>query len=164
MKTLEAISILSIKEPSITLEILKKAYRKACKTYHPDLNKAGTEMMKIVNAAYEHLSKKKFPIEEEETSKVDISEALETALNAIINLEGINIEVCGTWLWISGDTRQYRAVFKEAGFKWSGKKQMWYFRIESEAKKGWRKSFTMEAIRTMHGSTQIKGKSFYKIA
>ena len=39
----------------ITPEIAKKAHRTACKKYHPDINAAGEEMMKLVNEAYDVL-------------------------------------------------------------------------------------------------------------
>jgi len=40
----------------------------------------------------------------------------------------ITIEICGSWIWLSGDTRKYRKQFKETGFFYTYKKKMWYWR------------------------------------
>ncbi len=50
MKISDAAQILEI-SGTVTPEIVQAAYRAAAKKYHPDLNPAGAEMMKIVNAA-----------------------------------------------------------------------------------------------------------------
>lgn len=93
MKTIDALNILSINEKEISLEMVKKAYRQACKVYHPDINPAG---MQAVNEAYKSLSKKHFPIIVAESDVIsNYGEALNTALNSIINCYGIVIEVCG---------------------------------------------------------------------
>lgn len=39
----------------ITPEDVKAAYKKAAMKFHPDINPAGGEMMKLVNAAYDVL-------------------------------------------------------------------------------------------------------------
>ena len=62
MKTIDALNILSINEKEVTQEMVKKAYRQACKVYHPDINPAGTAMMQAVNEAYESLSSESYPI------------------------------------------------------------------------------------------------------
>ena len=165
MKTSEAISILSIVETSISLDTLKKAYRKACKIFHPDINPAGEKMMKIVNSAYDLLKGKSFPIQlEKEGSTTSLPVELEKALNAVISLEGIEIEVCGVWIWVSGDTKSHKEAFKAAGYKWSGKKKMWYFRVEAQGFKGKRRAYSMDKIRALHGSQSVQTKTYKKLA
>ena len=165
MKTSEAISILSIVETSISLDALKKAYRKACKIFHPDINPTGEKMMKIVNSAYDFLKGRSFPIElEKESSTTSLPIELEKALNAVISLKGIDIEVCGVWIWISGDTKPHKEAFKVAGYKWSGKKKMWYFRVEAQGFKGKRRAYSMDKIRTLHGSQSVQTKTYKKLA
>jgi curved DNA-binding protein CbpA len=160
MTTTEALSILSITESSISLEMVKKFYRKACKKFHPDVNPMGEKMMKIVNSAYEFLKGKVFPLNaEKEENGINLGEELNNALNSISSLKGLKVEICGVWIWVGGNTKAYKDIFKENGFFWSPKKAKWYFRIQSEKKyRGKRKAFSMDEIRQRHGSNPFKAK------
>jgi DnaJ domain len=154
----DAASVLGL-DGHITPEMVKQAYRKACSLYHPDRNPAGLEMMKAVNAAYETLKDFTGVVEGEE----GYDEALNEAINAIINLTGIEIEICGAWVWVSGNTKPHKEVLGKngAGFYWASKKMMWYFRPEDW--KGGRGNKTIEEIRAKHGSIKVKTKESFKL-
>lgn len=156
MNIRDAISILEITEKSLTEEKLKLAYRRAAQKYHPDRNPAGLEMMKLVNAAYESLKNCCGNIEAGEHGASEYGEHINAALNAIIGL-GLNIEVCGAWVWISGNTKPHKEKLKEAGFKWASKKCCWYFRPE-DYKSRRHKSWLMSDIRNKYGSQIIKNE------
>jgi len=79
-------------------------------------------------------------------------------LNSIIDLEGIEIEICGAWVWVSGETYPHKAIFKEANFKYAGKKKRWYFRPDDWESKA-RGNFSMDDIRNKYGSDKPKRKS-----
>lgn len=81
--------------------------------------------------------------------------ALREMLNKIIHLSDITIEICGAWLWISGNTYQYRKELKEYGFKWASKKSQWYWHSEAFRKKG-KKALSMNDIRSYYGSTEVQ--------
>jgi hypothetical protein len=137
----------------INPETVKKAYRRACSAYHPDRNPAGLEMMKAVNLAFEALK--------DITDKIDLDETvlnygddLNAAINAVINLN-VTIEVCGAWLWVSGDTYPLREILKGAGFKWSKPKKMWYFR-PADFKSYSRGKYSIDEIRAKYGSDNIR--------
>lgn len=125
MKTIDALNILAIEENEVTLEMVKQAYRQACKTYHPDINPAGAAMIQAVNEACESLCVESFPIT---FNAGDISynygEELNSALNAIISCMGLIIEICGALIWVSGDTKTNKEVLKEAGYFWSKQKSV----------------------------------------
>lgn len=159
----DALKILDLPQQS-TFEDIKKAYRIACSKYHPDRNPAGLEMMKLVNSAYQSLSdyvadgvSGDSDFVHEET----LGDELNAALNAIINL-GLTIEICGSWIWVSGDTKPHREILKGAGYRFAPKKVMWSFcggeRTTSRGK------FSMDDIRSRHGSTNVKGQSYKQIA
>jgi curved DNA-binding protein CbpA len=129
MKMTDAASILGL-SGTVSVSDIKKAYRVAALKYHPDKNPAGAEMMKIINAAFDVLKDfaELIPCDDEENTQ-DYPEAVNTALNAIIGLDGISMEVCGAW--VSGETFKHKAVLKRAGFKFASKKKSWYFRPEN---------------------------------
>ncbi len=104
MTSYDAAKILGL-SGNITPEIAKDAYRKACKKYHPDINPAGEEMMKLVNTAYNVLQDFSGDVKEQET---EYGEQLNNALNAIFNLSGLLIEICGAWVWVSGATKAHK--------------------------------------------------------
>lgn len=138
---------------TVTKHDIKKAYNTVALKYHPDKNPAGGEMMKVINAAFDALKgyEGQNPSEEQEGNVQDYGEAINGALNAIFDLEGLIIEVCGAWLWVSGDTFKYKTTLKETGFKFASKKKSWYFHPENW-KSTSRGAFSMDDIRNQYGS------------
>ena len=161
MKAIDALNVFGLRVDA-TFEMIKAAYRKACMQYHPDRNPAGLEMMKIVNAAYTALSDYQ-PESCSAGSEEDLNlgEDLNRALNAIITL-GLTIEICGSWIWVSGDTRPHKETLKEAGYKWASKKLMWHFR-PADYKSFNRGKWTINEIREKHGSVSVKSKTYMQL-
>jgi hypothetical protein len=159
MKTIDALNILSITAREITEDMVKLAYRKACKIYHPDINPAGLAMMQAVNEAYESLLAECFPIFVSDTEVINnYGEILNTALNAIINCLGLTIEICGAWIWVSGETKPNKDILKSSGFMWSHQKEMWYFRPQSQKKRFYRGQSSIDEIRVKYGSEKINSR------
>ena len=144
----EALTILNL-SGDITPSDTKLAYRRACAQFHPDRNPAGLEMMKIINAAYDVL--RDYTGSSEQTAENHFADELSDAINAVVNLDGVIVEVCGTWIWLSGETYQHRAIIKDAGYKFASKKKMWYFGEHSAG----RGAAPIEQIRTTYGSKTI---------
>ena len=148
MKLLDALNTLGIKSTkTLDKKEVKKAFHLACMKYHPDRNPAGNEMMKMVLQAWEVLQKENFPINCEgfETGDCyDYGKEINDALNKIVGIEGIQIEVCGSWVWVSNTRYDQRSIFclprqydpetkkpvadDEIRFRWSRDKKRWYFR------------------------------------
>lgn len=149
MNNYDATKILGI-SGEINPTIVKKAYRAASFKYHPDRNPAGEEMMKAVNEAFETLENFEGNLEHEQA---EYGEALNTALSAIWGLEGLNLELCGAWLWVDGETKEHKTALKEAGFKWASKKKKWFFRPEGFKSRS-RGNLSMDDIRTKYGTQQ----------
>jgi hypothetical protein len=163
MKINDAAKILNL-NGDVTQELIKTAYRRASSKYHPD--KGGSEeMMKAVNQAYEALKNYDgYSVDSgEQSQKNSYSDALNDAINAILNLEGIEIEVCGAWVWLTGETKKHaKALGKHgAGFFYASKKQAWYFR-PNDWKSVSRGSFSLEDIRNRHGSQSVTTKQSNK--
>lgn len=164
MKITDAAQILEL-SGHVSPGDVKRAYRSAAMKYHPDRNPAGAEMMKIVNAAYDVLKEYTGDIEQTEHAQQSgeggsYPEALNEALNAVFGLDGLDIEICGAWVWIDGDTYTHRAALKEAGFRFASKKKRWYFRPEN-----WRSSsrgqYSMDEIRGKYGSVRPEFRRDY---
>ena len=84
---------------------------------------------------------------------------LDQAIEALEPLP-VNVELCGSWLWISGDTKPHKDALKALGCMCASKKKKWYWR-EAGAGRAWFPSSTeynMESIRADYGSKQIKGQ------
>jgi hypothetical protein len=164
----DALHTLGLKANDINAELIKQAYRIACSKYHPDRNPAGLEMMKLVNGAYAALEDfinggqfDKSVKKEHEAGSENYGQAINDALNKIITL-GLEIEICGSWIWVSGNTKPFKDILKEAGFKWAPKKEMWHFRPD-DYKSFNRGTWDMDKIRMKHGSQIIKNKTYVRI-
>ena len=164
MKLSDAAHILSL-TGTVGTEDIKLAYRRAAKKYHPDRNPAGLEMMKMVNEAYELLKEYSGNLEDEGATVegTEYTGALSEALNLIINLEGLIIEVCGAWVWVGGETYPHRKILNDANFTYAGKKKRWYFRPD-DWKSSSRGSFEMDDIRENFGSNRPVAKAQAAIA
>ena len=127
----------------------KKIYKKLAKVLHPDVG-GNEEEFKLLNAVYTDLIENKIYFSN--SYKIDVE--LEKIISLILHLEGIiTIELIGSWIWISGDTREIKEKLKEIGFKWASKKKMWYYG-EMKAKNPNPKS--IDEIKSKYGSTTLK--------
>lgn len=158
-----------------TLEQLRKQYKELLKKYHPD-NGGSEEIMKAVNAEYDklfkllkdrHESKSANHSGDHNSEQSDYNQnmynwendkALREVLQKIINFDGIEIEIAGQWIWLSGNTFSYKKELKEIGFKWASQKKQWFWHSESFRKKS-HKTLSMDEIRNYYGSTKVQAEA-----
>jgi len=143
-----------------SLDQVKALYKKLAKQYHPDLG-GDTDTMQAINREYAFASAKVISgsgLSEEDTeNEIRYSEEYRQAIEKVIHLEGITIELVGHWIWVSGNTRIHKEVLKSAGYFFASKKIAWYFRAdEFKVRKGGKK--TMEEIRAKYGSEILSGR------
>ena len=80
------------------------------------------------------------------------SEVITQIAKQIYNIPGIKLEVCGSWLWVSGNTKPNASELKAAGLKYASKKQMWFY----AGKPAWTKFHKdIDEIRSKYGSKQL---------
>lgn len=150
----EALNILNL-SGTVTKEEITKAYKKMAIKYHPDRNPAGAEVMKAINAAFEFLSN----LESETFTHTDsenaynFSEELESIIKELKNLSGIIIEICGNWIWVSGNTKAHKDTLKALGCFWANQKKKWYYRPSEHKSRKHAKSWEMDEIRAKYGSS-----------
>jgi hypothetical protein len=160
MKISDAANILNI-TGELTKAIIKKAYKRAAAKYHPD--RGGNEdTMKMINAAYEQLENYEGTVE---ANNFEYPDLVMAAINAIIDLPNIEIEVCGNWVWVTGDTKPHAKVLGKDGanFKYASKKKAWFFRPD-DYKSSSRGSMSLDDIRGNHGSEKVNKKYQKSIA
>lgn len=84
-------------------------------------------------------------------------------INKVIHMEGVTIEIIGSWIWLTGNTKAYKDYIKAAGFFWSQKKAAWYYNGEEKKSKR-RGHYTMTELRDRFGSEEIQTEKQEKIA
>ena len=82
-------------------------------------------------------------------------DGFEEIIEILMHLSGIKVELCGQWLWISGNTKEHREALKAAGCKRSEKKKWWYWRPAESASRHNRNTRSMSYIRKKYGSVKI---------
>lgn len=153
-----------------TAEELKKQYKILAMANHPDRCGSTTNMQEI-NNEYDILFAKLKNIHTNaegktytaSTETTETPEEFKNIINTLINLDGINIELCGSWLWITGNTREHKEVLKNLKFKWSKSKCAWYYH-SNDYKKSSNKTYSLDEIRNLYGSETIKAKPQLELA
>lgn len=137
-----------------TLDEVKATYKKLAKQHHPDLG-GDTATMQEINKEFAFASAKAVKganLSEEETEhEILSSEAYRKAIEQIIHLDDITIELVGYWIWVTGNTYPVRATLKNAGFFFAHKKLAWYFRT-AEYKVSQSSGKSLDEIRNKYGS------------
>lgn len=145
-----------------SIEQIKTRYRELAQKFHPDHAGGSNEIMKEINLQYEQQKGRKFTGVNHETKKTyeqtfDPFDGYREIITALINISGIEIELIGTWLWVTGvkkEDKEKQAILKELGFKFSGKKLAWYYHSGQYRKKS-KKNLSIDEIRNMYGSEKV---------
>lgn len=147
-----------------SIEELKREYRRLAFQFHPDRG-GDPETMKAINQEYEELLKKVGNLHEKaDGTTYEDTEAgpakddgYREILDILLSLNGLEITLCGSWLWISGNTKQNKETLKASGCKWSSKKLMWYWHPAESKKRHYKSSYTFEEICNKYGAERISG-------
>lgn len=146
-----------------TAEELKKAYRRAAVKLHPDNNPGRDttaefqEMQAEFTAAWDLLSGKHMNSRGERYEKKTDETAREfmDIIEKLMKMRGVTVEICGSWIWCTGNTKEYKEELKTLNFKWASKKKAWAFHYGPAyySRKGEK---SMDEIRIKYGSTTVK--------
>lgn len=166
----------------MSADAMKKAYRKLALEWHPDVSAHAdaTDVCKVLNAefAYYYASAAR---DEVYTSKVDekpasqtyyynryysadyidsLSSAIEWLLNnSIYTRHDLTVELCGVFIWISGDAlrtdKEARLAISDQGFSYQAQKKAWYYTPGGKLRV--RTNTSMDYVRNRYGSQKIYG-------
>lgn len=145
-----------------TLEDVKQLYKKLARDLHPDCNPGRDttaefqEMSRQYEEAYNRLKNTHRNAEGETYQKETTQTAAEYAdiINQLLHIPGLMIELCGSWLWVTGNTKDAKEQLKALHFNYSRKKQAWYYHSEPYRKHG-KSEKSMQDIRDMYGSEKF---------
>lgn len=148
-----------------TIEDAKKQYYRLCHRWHPDMPGGDTEAMKQINAEWDYLRKHNYNVHESKDGGTytdwsqdapdDVTEQFADIISKLVTMDGLEVEVCGSWLWVGGNTKEHCGDLKAMGMRWASKKRRWY-----KAPKDWKRrnhrELSMDEIRNCFGSKKVK--------
>lgn len=157
---------------SQTLASLKATYKNWCMKLHPDLNKGKdtTEDMQELNNAYEAQFKilkdnelKKDVKDREKFNFDEVPADLITIINELIKFDGVQIDIVGNWIWLSGNTCQYKEQIKDLNFHRSKAKKKWFWNGSEKVRRPFKK-MTYKDITNKYGCRTIESKRQKQLA
>lgn len=139
-----------------TLNEVKAEYKRLVKIHHPDVG-GDTATMQEINAQYDEAVKRIATTGEgvdKERAAQEVPAEFRAVLSKVVALKGIDVDLVGAWLWITGDTWTHKATLKAAGFRWASKKRAWYWYPEWAAvERGSKKS--LDEIKDKYGAQRL---------
>ena len=149
-----------------TLEELKKEYRRLSMIHHPDRGGDAATMASINNEYDEAFSRmqRTGTTGTQQKKAPEAPEAFRAVISRLVILDGLKIEICGSWIWVSGNTYPNREALKAAGLRYSKSKAAWYWRPAESAEYRSRGRSTMEEIRSKYGSQVVTGSPSNRIS
>lgn len=143
-----------------TLDELKKQYRRLAMAHHPDRG-GSTQVMQQINAEhdrlFEILKKQHNASTDEHHQTTETAAEFRDIIEFLMTLDSVTAELCGSWVWCSGDTKPHKEQLKAAGFHWSQNKKQWYWHHEEPGRKWRRGNTSMAEIRRKYGSQVFNG-------
>ena len=146
----------------MTVDSLKKKYKKLAFMYHPDTKVNASQFeqaqsekaMKEINNEYQQaLQMVGQSVDKNYREDKEYPEIIEKIIR--LHMIDVIIEICGWFIYLSGNTRDYKTELKKLGLLWNATKQMWYWKPHWWTRKG-NQQWDMEKIRDVYGSDTVK--------
>lgn len=149
------------------LEEAKKLYKELARANHPDVG-GDLRTMQEINAEFARFQangansdarqRQKEANSQGKKSAADyqnideVTEKVREKIEFALNLAGVEIELMGLWVWLTGNTKEHKEALKNDGWKWSPKKTAWYFAGVPTFN---RQNNTLDEIRETYGTTKF---------
>ena len=142
-----------------SLDELKKEYRRLAMIHHPDVG-GSKETMQEINAEYDELHEKLKAAHNQTADEyhqtTETPEEFREIIEKLLSMDGLEVELCGSWLWIGGKTKEHKDELKAAGCRWSKNKGLWYWHHAEDGRRWHKGSKTMNQIRNKYGSQTFR--------
>lgn len=153
---------------NLSSEQAKRLYRDLAKSNHPDTG-GDTATMQAINSEYAaylsgeairdararqtaaHAEGKKSAADYHDMS--DVEKELYQKIKAALDMDGLIIELCGLWIWITGNTKANKDSLKAAGYRWAANKNAWYYAGVPSFGRG---HADLDTIRNRYGSQHFE--------
>ena len=146
-----------------SFEGMRAAYRRLVMEFHPDKHHANeaekwTELFKALQNEYDEvlqgISGEAYETERTSYAK---EKTIQEKLEELMRIPGIVIDLCGCWLWITGDTFNAKDTLKALGFKWSKSKKSWCWGLTMTDRKKQRAKYSkLEDVYNAFGRESFK--------
>ena len=148
-----------------TLAAIKAEYKRLVKINHPDVGGDNATMQEInrqYTEAVEWITKHGEGRDRQDAA-AEVPRDYINAVAAVVNLRGLEVELVGSWIWVTGETRLHKDALKAAGYRWASKKVAWYWRPEYAAcHKG--SKMSLDEIKDKYGCQRLTGRGFDRVA
>ena len=149
---------------------LRSAYKKLLIKYHPDNNKEDTtKQMQEINEEYDKMFQRlKDTYESSEHYANQINrekqsydwekdKQIREIIHALCRFAkfDIQIEIIGTWIWVTGNTKAYKEELKQLHLHYAKNKKAWYIHFD-DGYRGNRSQTSLSYIRNKYGSVVVK--------
>lgn len=101
-----------------TIEEAKRQYHKLCVKLHPDMGGSYEEFV-AMGAEWEYLQKHNYNIHEtaegstytdwNQETPDEVTSKFADIIEQLIHMEGVEIEICGSFIWLGGNTYDHKA-------------------------------------------------------
>ena len=144
-----------------TAEEVKKDYLEFVKKNHPD-NGGDEETFKEIQneyieiyEIYKNIHKNKNGEKYETKNDSEDLKKYKKIIDEIVTIDGIDIDIIGSWLWVSGRTYEHKEKLKKIGLKYSAHKKAWYYH-EGTYKKKTAETGDLDDLKKRWGYQNIK--------
>jgi hypothetical protein len=146
-----------------SIEDIKSQYKKLALKLHPDMGGSVEDMARL-NVEFDFCKCHNFNIHKSKSGDTytdqtqdtpdDVTNNFVDIIEQLIHMEGLEVEICGSFLWVGGSTKEHKDELKSIGFRWASKKKRWFLAPQGWRKKG-RRELSMSEIRSSYGSQRI---------
>ena len=138
--------------------------------HHPDKG-GNTATMQAIKNEYDDLFPKLKDVHKDREGKTytakkrtqETPEHFKIIIDELMTMENIIVEIIGCFIWITGDTKNYKDRLKDLKFFWHTNKKAWYLKPENYKRQS-RKNYEFDEIRSMYGTSgEYKTKGTVKL-